>query len=154
MGLANEQGVRGGVMGHHVITRRRALQLGALGGVAAAATPLKFALADNEPFKIGSVSSLTGPGAPVGKMGLVGLQMAVDRINKNGGIKGRPVKLIAEDDESKPDVGRRKAEKLLTEDKIDAHVGGVLSNICLACMPVYEDHQIVNMITVCLDTTI
>jgi branched-chain amino acid transport system substrate-binding protein len=136
------------------ITRRRALQLGALGGVAMAATPLRFALADNEPFKIGSVSSLTGPGAPVGKMGLVGVQMAVDRINKNGGIKGRPVKLLAEDDESKPDVGRRKAEKLLTEDKIDAHVGGVLSNICLACMPVYEDQQVVNMISVCLDTTI
>ncbi|MGH6737534.1 MAG: ABC transporter substrate-binding protein, partial [Bradyrhizobium sp.] len=46
------------------------------------------------------------------------------------------------------------AEKLLTEDQIDAHVGGVLSNICLACMPVYDDHQIVNMISVCLDTTI
>jgi branched-chain amino acid transport system substrate-binding protein len=141
-------------MVHHMITRRRALQLSALGGVAMAATPLKFALADNQPFKIGSVSSLTGPGAPVGKMGLVGIQTAVDRINKNGGIKGRPVKLFAEDDESKPDVGRRKAEKLLTENQIDAHVGGVLSNICLACMPVYDDHQIVNMISVCLDTTI
>ncbi len=114
-------------MVHHMITRRRALQLGALGGVAMAATPLRFALAASEPFKIGSVGSLTGPGAPVGKMGLVGVQMAVDRINKNGGIKGRPVKLLAEDDESKPDVGRRKAEKLLTEDQIDdAHVGGAV----------------------------
>jgi branched-chain amino acid transport system substrate-binding protein len=133
-------------------TRRRALQLA---GTAALLSPLplRYALGA-EPIKIGSVGSLSGPGAPVGKTGLVGLEMAVDRINKNGGIKGRPVKLIAEDDQSKPDVGRRKAEKLLVEDQIDAHVGGQLSNICLACMPVYEDHQVVNMITVCLDTTI
>ena len=133
-------------------TRRRALELGLLGAVAAP-LPLRYALGA-EPYKIGSVHSLIGAGAPVGKTALVGVQMAVDRINKAGGINGRPVKLIAEDDESKPDVGRRKAEKLLVEDKIDAHVGGELSNICLACMPVYEDHQVVNMISVCLDTTI
>jgi branched-chain amino acid transport system substrate-binding protein len=80
--------------------------------------------------------------------------MAVDRINKSGGINGRPVELLAADDESKPDVGRRKVEKLLVEDKVDVHVGGFLSNICLACMPVYEEAKIVNMITVCLDTTL
>src|SRR5262249_59182265 len=63
-------------------------------------------------------------------------------------------KLIAEDDESKPYVGRRKTEKLLVEDEVDAHVGGVLSNICLACMPLFERQKVVNMISVCLDTTI
>ena len=66
---------------------------------------------------------------------------------------GRPVELIVADYESKPDVGRRKAEKLVGEDKIDAHVGGVLSNVCLACMPVWEENKIVNMVGVCLDTT-
>jgi branched-chain amino acid transport system substrate-binding protein len=80
--------------------------------------------------------------------------MPVDRINKSGGILGREVQLIAEDDESKPDVGRRKTEKLLVEDEVDANVGGVLSNICLACMPLYQQHKIINMISVCLDTTI
>ncbi len=38
--------------------------------------------------------------------------------------------------------------------RIDAHVGGFLSNICLACMPVWEENKIVNMISVCLDTTL
>ena len=80
--------------------------------------------------------------------------MAVDRINKSGGINGRPIELIVADDESKPDVGRRKVEKLVVEDNIDAQVGGFLSNICLACMPVYEEAKIVNMISVCLDTTL
>jgi branched-chain amino acid transport system substrate-binding protein len=42
----------------------------------------------------------------------------------------------------------------VVEDTIDAQVGGVLSNICLACMPVWEEARIVNMISVCLDTTL
>ena len=80
--------------------------------------------------------------------------MAVDRVNKAGGIQGRPVELVIADYESKPDVGRRKAEKLLVEDKIDAHQGGFLSNVCLACVPLFEEHKVVNMIGVCLDTTL
>ena len=97
---------------------------------------------------------LSGAGAPGGKTALVGLQMAVDRINENGGINGRPVEIVVADDKSKPDVGRRKTEKMLEEDKIDAHVGGFLSNICLACMPVFEEQKVLNMISVCLDTTL
>src|SRR5262249_52837074 len=42
----------------------------------------------------------------------------------------------------------------VVEDLVDLHVGGFLSNICLACMPVFEDAKIVNMISVCLDTTL
>jgi len=80
--------------------------------------------------------------------------MAVDRINKSGGINGRPIELVVADDESKPDVARRKIEKLLVEDEVDAHVGGFLSNICLACMPVFEENKVLNMISVCLDTTL
>jgi branched-chain amino acid transport system substrate-binding protein len=42
----------------------------------------------------------------------------------------------------------------LVEDKVDVHVGGFLSNICLACMPVFEEYKVVNIISVCLDTTL
>ena len=45
----------------------------------------------------------------------MGTQLAADRINKSGGINGRPVELVIADYESKPDVGRRKAEKLVVE---------------------------------------
>ena len=138
------------------LTRRRMVGRAAAGGAlaVAAATPLRYALAQSGPYKIGSIQPLSGGAAAIGKTALVGLQVAVERINKNGGILGREVKLIAEDDESKPDVGRRKTEKLLVDDQVDATVGGVLSNICLACMPLYDKHKIVNMISVCLDTTI
>jgi branched-chain amino acid transport system substrate-binding protein len=136
-------------------TRRRLIGWGAVGGAAVMAPiPLRYALATSAPYKIGSLQPLSGGGAPIGQTALVGLQMAVDRINKNGGILGREVDLIAADDESKPDIGRRQTEKLLVEDEVDAQVGGVLSNICLACMPLYQQQKIVNMISVCLDTTI
>lgn len=116
--------------------------------------PWQAAFGQAKPYKIGTLQPLSGAGAAGGKTALVGLQMAVDRINKNKGINGRPVEIVVADDESKPDVGRRKTEKMLDEDKIDVHVGGFLSNICLACMPVFEEQQVVNMISVCLDTTL
>ncbi len=150
--MADDGILRSGV----ALTRRRLLRWSAVGSAAAvlAPAPLRYALAASTPYKIGSIQPLTGGAAAVGKTALVGLQMAVDRINKNGGMLEREVTLIAEDDASQPEVGRRKTEKLLVEDEVDANVGGVLSNICLACMPLYQQHKIVNMISVCLDTTI
>ena len=141
------------------VTRRRligysATSAGALGAAMLVPAPWRAAFGQAKAYKIGSLQPLSGTAAAGGKTSLVGVQMAVDRINRTGGINGRPVELIIADYESKPDVGRRKAEKLVVEDLIDAQVGGYLSNVCLACMPVYEEHKIVNMIGVCLDTTI
>jgi branched-chain amino acid transport system substrate-binding protein len=72
----------------------------------------------------------------------------------SGGVNGRPLEAVVVDYESKPDIGRRKAEKLTLEDKVDVVEGGYLSNVCLACMPVFEEAKTVYMIGVCLDTTI
>ena len=127
---------------------------GALGATMLVPAPWRAAFGQAKPYKIGTLQPLTGTAAAGGITALVGTQMAVDRINHAGGVNGRPIELIVEDYQSKPDTGRRKAEKLATENRIDAHEGGFLSNVCLACMPVWEEHQIVNMIGVCLDTTI
>jgi branched-chain amino acid transport system substrate-binding protein len=141
------------------VTRRRligygAASAGALGAIMLVPAPWRAAFGQAKPYKIGTMQPLSGAGAAGGKTALVGVQMAVDRINKSGGVNGRPIELVVADYESKPDVGRRKAEKLAVDDQIDAQVGGFLSNVCLACMPVWEEHKIVNMIGVCLDTTI
>src|SRR5215469_11622064 len=135
------------------VTRRRLLGYGAgvLGATMLVPAPWRAAFGAEKPYKIGSLQPLSGAAAAGGKTALVGLQMAVDRINKSGGINGRPIELIVADDESKPDVGRRKSEKLAVEDEVDAHVGGFLSNVCLACTVVWEEQKIVNMIGVCLD---
>ena len=141
------------------VTRRRLIgygsaAAGALGATMLVPAPWQPAFGQAKPYKIGTEQPLSGAGAAGGKTALVGVQMAVARINKSGGINGRPIELIVADDESKPDVGRRKVEKLLVEDKVDVHVGGFLSNICLACMPVFEEYEVLNMISVCLDTTL
>ena len=122
------------------VTRRRLLgwsatSAGAIGATMLVPAPWQAAFGQAKPYKIGSLQPLSGAAASGGKTALVGTQMAVDRINKNGGINGRPVELIV-------------------EDNIDAHQGGFLSNVCLACMPVFGEAKIVNMIGVCLDTTI
>src|SRR5689334_18064933 len=138
------------------ISRRRLIGYGATAGALGASmlvpAPWRAAFGQAKAYKIGSLQPLSGAAAAGGKTALVGVQMAVDRINAAGGINGRPVELIVADDESKPDVGKRKIEKLLVGDRIDAHQGGLLSNVCLACMPVFEEHKVVNMIGACLDT--
>jgi branched-chain amino acid transport system substrate-binding protein len=141
------------------VTRRRVLGLGAAAAGALGASmlvppPWREAFGQAKPYKMGTLQPLSGTAAAGGKTALVGTQMAVDRINKTGGINGRPIELIIADYESKPDVGRRKAEKLVVEDKIDVAEGGYLSNVCIACMPVFDEHKLVYMVGVCLDTTI
>src|SRR5271154_3356491 len=132
------------------VTRRRVIGWGggAIGAMMLVPAPWRAAFGAAKAYKVGSEQPLSGAGAAGGKTALVGMQMA------DGGINGRPVELIIADDESKPDVARRKTEKMVQEDNIDIHVGGFLSNICLACMPVWQDANIVNMISVCLDTTL
>ena len=140
-------------------TRRKFLALtsataGALGATMLVPAPWRDAFGQAKPYKVGVLQPLSGTGAAGGKTALVGTQMAVDRINHSGGVNGRPIELVVADYESKPDVGRRKAEKLVLEDKVDVAEGGYLSNVCLACMPVFEENKTAWMIGVCLDTTI
>ena len=124
------------------VTRRRLVGYGAgaLGATILVPPPWLAAFGQAKPLKIGTLQPLSGAAAAGGKTALIGVRMAVDRINKAGGVNGRPIELVIADDESKPEVGRRKIEKLLVADRIDAHQGGLLSNVCLACMPVFEEH--------------
>src|ERR1700736_2067526 len=138
------------------VTRRRIVGWGggAIGAMMLVPAPWRAAFGAAKAIKIGSEQPLSGAGAAGGKTAVVGLQMAADRINASGGINGRPIELVISDDESSPAVARQKTAKMVQEDNIDIHVGGFLSNICIACMPVWNDAKIINMISVCLDTTL
>jgi branched-chain amino acid transport system substrate-binding protein len=135
------------------VRRRRMLGLG-IGTALAMPMVWRRAFGGAKPYRLGTLQPLTGVAALGGKTSLIGVQMAVDRINNSGGLLGRPIDLIPADDQSNPASGRRAVERLVTEDNIDFHVGGFLSNVCLACGPVWIEHQVVNMIGVCLDTTL
>lgn len=77
----------------------------------------------NAPIKVGAVLSLTGPGAGLGQPSRLGIQLAVESINAKGGIDGRPLEVIIEDDGSKPDIAKSKAERLVFDEKVVAMIG-------------------------------
>src|SRR6266571_3163284 len=80
------------------VTRRRLIGYGAAAGALGATmlvpAPWQSAFGQAKPYKIGTEQPLSGAAAAGGKTALVGIQMAVDRINKSGGINGRPIELI------------------------------------------------------------
>ena len=53
-----------------------------------------------EPLKIGMVASLTGPSAEVGRYAIQGAKLAAEEVNKTGGVLGRPIELVIEDDQT------------------------------------------------------
>ena len=83
--------------------------------------------ASGEPIRIGAVVSLTGPGAGLGNPERHGIQLAEKYVNEHGGIKGRPIKVLIEDDGSKADIAKTKAEGLVFGEKVRALVGGSLT---------------------------
>ena len=85
--------------------------------------------AKSQDIKIGAIWPLTGSQAAVGQEAKRGLEMAVDRINGSGGVLGRKMRLILEDDKSDPSVGVAAINKLLTADKIQFLVAGYSSTV-------------------------
>jgi branched-chain amino acid transport system substrate-binding protein len=80
-----------------------------------------------EPVKIGAVLSLTGPGAGIGQPERAGILLAEQAINAAGGIGGAPIKVLIEDDGSKPDIAKTKAEGLIFDAKVVAMIGPTLT---------------------------
>ncbi len=115
------------------------LRLAGLGWFAAAAASLLMAAAPAkaaDPIKIGLGMALSGPLAANGKMSLVAMQIWEDDINAQGGLLGRPVKLIYYDDQSNPAQVPSIYSKLLDVDKVDLIVSGYASTQIAAAMPI------------------
>ena len=87
---------------------------------------------DSDTIKLGVVTSLSGPYAVLGTDVAEGIEFAVDEVNANGGVAGKQVEILKEDDEGKPDIGLRKAEKIVTKDGAKYVLGTVSSAIGLA----------------------
>src|SRR6059036_3035958 len=86
---------------------------------------------------VGMYGSLTGDGASFGQSSREGTELAVDEINSAGGLLGgRKIKLLVEDDQSKPEEASNAVTKLVTQDKVVAVIGEVASRRSLAAGPV------------------
>lgn len=90
------------------------------------------ALAQTQPIRIGVVTPLSGTYAGIGQQVKWGLDLAARQINAAGGVAGRPLELIYEDEEANPAVAVQKAEKLFQVNKVDFLTGTVNSGSTLA----------------------
>lgn len=98
-------------------------------------------------IKIGNIAPLTGPIATYGESHRNGVQLAVDLVNEGGGVLGKRIELINEDDQGDPVVGASAAHKLIERDKVVAIVGPVPSTIGMAVAPIAENAKVPMVVT-------
>jgi branched-chain amino acid transport system substrate-binding protein len=103
-----------------------------------------------EPIAVGISIAQSPPGSVVqGTQVKDGLEIVKDMINAKGGVLGRPIKLLYEDNQGIPEKGRAAAEKLITKDKVVAIAGGHQSSVCLAEIEVAHRYEVPYINTNC-----
>src|SRR3954465_12380633 len=123
------------------ITRRNAVKgLAAAAGLGAASklipSATRYAQAQSsEPIKIGFQVHRTGIGAAYGKWYEQTTNAAVKLINESGGIGGRQIEIIAEDDGTDPKRGAEVVEKFATQHKVDVTFGTLFSHVVMGSAP-------------------
>ena len=80
-----------------------------------------------EPLKIGVVASLTGPAAEGGRYTIQGAKLAAEEVNKTGGVLGRPIELVIEDDQTTNPGVVLAFSKLAGDKDIPAFIGPIYS---------------------------
>ena len=99
--------------------------------------------AESGPVTIGAVLPLTGEAAHWGIAPRNGAQMAVDELNRAGGIGGRKLALVVEDDRCQPADGISAFDKILAAENPPAIIGAVCSGVTLAIAPLAEARKTV-----------
>ncbi len=87
---------------------------------------------------VGEFASLTGATASFGQSSHKGTQMAIDEINAGGGVLGRKLRLVTEDDQSRPGEAATVVRKMISRDRIVALLGEVASSRSLEAAPICQ----------------
>jgi branched-chain amino acid transport system substrate-binding protein len=120
---------------------RRGALLGAAGAAASFAIGGK-AFSQANPVVFGALPPLTGAGGPYGPAMLRAIQSVVEQANAAGGIKGRQIRLVFEDDQTNPDAGVRGARKLIDVDRVSALMGTWASSVTTAVAPLCWENRV------------
>jgi ABC-type branched-subunit amino acid transport system substrate-binding protein len=99
-------------------------------------------------LKVGAPLPLSGPAAPLGQHSLWGTQAALRVIESRGGVAGRPVQLLVEDDGGRPADAVRIMRKMILQDQVDAVIGGASSVDTVPMLPVAEETKTLLLVTV------
>lgn len=120
--------------------------LAAAAGAALAASPTQGVSKDE--ITIGTIQDLSGPIAGFGKQVRMGMLLRVDEVNEQGGVNGRKLKLMIEDDAYDPRKSVLAAQKLVNQDKIFAMVGHIGTAQNMAAMPIQFEKNVLNFFPV------
>lgn len=116
------------------LQRRLLLAQGLTLGAGLALSPWASAQAAG-PIKLGTLTPLTGAGGPYGPAMVSTVKAVIDEVNAAGGILGRQLALVSEDDQTSPEAGVRAARKLIDVDKVSAIMGTWASSVTTAVAP-------------------
>ncbi len=94
-----------------------------------------------QPVRIGSTLSLTGPLGPTSAIHKVAGDVWIDEINLKGGLLGRKVEWLLKDDQSRPDLARTLYEQIITVDKVDLIIGPYATANILSAMGVAQRYN-------------
>src|SRR5262245_55271677 len=108
-----------------------------LGALALAAT-----LSAADPIRIGEFASLTGKEATYGQTVHKGTVLAIEELNAAGGLLGRPLELVTEDNQSKAGESATVVKKLISRDKVIAVLGDLTSGRTLEAAPIAQTAKI------------
>lgn len=98
---------------------------------------------EQDVVKIGAVLVMSGSGAEYGIDAQRGIDLAVDQLNAKGGIRGKMIKVIYEDNQGEPSSSVSAMQKLISKDNIQVVIGAMYSSNTLAAAPVAEKNKVV-----------
>jgi len=97
----------------------------------------------NAQIKIGATMPLTGYAASYGEDAKRGVELAIDQVNQAGGIRGKKLEAIFEDDQGAGKTGVAAMQKLVTVDKVPVIVDGMMSATALPAAPICRENKVV-----------
>src|SRR5579883_14803 len=125
----------------NIPSRRTVLKGGAAVVALQVASPFIIAARGETPVKIGMVDPITGVYAALAQSEVEGAKLAVERINKAGGVLGRSLELLVEDSANDTGTGVQKTRKLIDRDQVDVVLGDVNSGIAYAMSQVTNEKK-------------
>src|SRR5262250_861355 len=127
--------------------RRTLLKGAAAIGALQVASPFVISARGETPIKVGMVDPLTGVYAAVAQNEVTGGKLAVEQINRKGGILGRPIELLVEDSANDVGTGVQKTRKLIERDQVSFIIGDVNSGIAIAMAQVTSEKKVLHIVS-------
>src|SRR6202051_3674785 len=128
------------------VSRRTVLKSAAAAAALQLASPFIIKARGETPLRIGMVDPLTGVYAAVAQNEVTGARLAVQQVNANGGILGRPIELLVEDSANDVGTGVQKARKLIDRDQVNFMIGEVNSGIAAAIAQVTAEKKVFHIV--------